>query len=197
MQQIAVFTNVMLGIFFLGLLSSRTATAQLQCSATAIPTLSKYNLLSLNMLEAQVATIMGGTGVEQYQLLAATVTQKSIQYSAPAVNYATQGSISLTYSNGRLTAKSVSNLCATSNGQCTSTVVATRANYNLLTMGMTEAQVTAAMGGAGIEQSQAGFTGSVSKSVRYNGATVNYLTPSIYLTFTNGLLTMKFHSNLC
>ena len=54
------------------------------------------------MTEAQVATVMGGIGAEQFQMALGSTVQKSVQYLGPTVNYLSQGSISITFSNGRL-----------------------------------------------------------------------------------------------
>lgn len=197
MSQATVYINLVFGIFFLGLISSQTIGAQAQCNGTGIPTLAKYNLLRMNMTEAQVAIVMGGTGAEQYQMVVGGLTQKLIQYTGPTVNYVSQGSISITFSNGRLTTKVVIGLCPTPSGQCSSAVIATRAKYNLLALNMTEAHVVTAMGGIGVEQSQDASGTYIIKSIQYTGVTVNYLPASLSLTFTNGLLTMKTALFLC
>ena len=189
--------SVIFGILFLSLLSTRTATGQAQCDGTGIPTRAKYRLLTINMTEAQVAIVMGGTGAEISQTGLPGAVQKVVQYKGPTVNYVFQGLMIVMFSNGRLLSKSITGLCQTSDGRCISTVIATRAKYNLLTTNMTEAQVATVMGGVGIEDSQAGAGNVVSKVVSYTGATVNYVPSSISLTFSNGLLLMKTALSLC
>ena len=197
MSQATIYISVIFGIVFLGLLSSQTISAQAQCNDTGIPTLAKYNLLGINMTEAQVAIVMGGTGTERYQSVFGSLILKSIKYAGPTVNYISHGSISITFSNGRLTNKAANGLCSTPSGECSSAVIATRSKYNLLAMNMTEAQVVTAMGGTGVEQSQTASGTYNTKSIQYTGVTVNYLQGSLSLTFTNGLLTMKMALFLC
>ena len=197
MPQKTVSVVVTLGIFFLGLLSSRAAYAQSQCNSSVTPTRVKYNALALNMTEAQVAIIMGGTGAELSQMRSGRVIQKSVEYATPTVNYPAQGSISLTFSNGRLTTKSVSGLCPLTYGQCTSAVVPTRAKYDALSIDMTEAQVITKMAGAGLEWMDSVFGNDTTKTVKYIAPSVPYMHVSLTLTFTNGLLTTKLPYQLC